>query len=664
MTLSFCCSFIAFGFRSDDNTEMTEHARVLLIVVVTAWSVSMLAQGMEARSQAILAETHIREGIAAMKRLVGPGPTPESFEDLDDFQDVFGIEVIENQATVLGSTKKSISFKTETASDDGSTRSTKKSISFKSETDSDDGSTRSTKKSPSFKTETDEESGKNPLRRAASPRSSKAFKSAVRKTMQQSGVETSKKVLTRIEKRGLRGGRLGRNSTMNLPATEHQGLQMHDRVHNLLTRVDDWIWGKLNMAAELRSEKKEFAKLMTVPIVMLSFLNLPALIYAVTTKSIWWFWVHDCLRYFCNLFAVSTVFLNYNRRTRWSVAFDMFMLGSCAVNYFIQAITVALADDDFGASYVGAGFSQGRTWSVLRELFYGVVVLFVGAFLYKCKACIRDGIHWISREAKARHGIEVVFVRALVGGANTLLFLTSSSIACLYKAWYVDGGKRGESLASDSVYYNEQCGSLISGNKAMVFEVLAVLTYQMALAPLENAVDGKYTVAQMVTLIDVPRSKIRSMLQSPVLIATSCGIALWLFGSRAEGEPTTQLQTGLFTAIQFLWSVVFIREWKQKRWRRLEMDAFRKQEFGGRGERNRKSLAINADGSGKDEVGEGEIELGDLSVGLDFTEGTTAEVLEEARGAVRVVEKGENALKGNGQKGALTEMTEMSAFMY
>jgi hypothetical protein len=187
------------------------------------------------------------------------------------------------------------------------------------------------------------------------------------------------------------------------------------------------------------------------------------------------------------------------------------------------------------------------------------LILFVlAAYVsFKSKMCMEKAFNG---EEKASHCIDSAFISGIVVAMIPLIYVSSEAIGCLWRSYIVSGSN------GPTTEYLDECGGIVWGAKAFMLQATIVFMYGMSVGPLVTKTSGFISISRIVRLGLLWFEILEMML---VLVTTF--LALWLFGSRHEGEASW-LNGTLYITLLVAWIIGFGLELVKRRWNAVKVE--------------------------------------------------------------------------------------------
>ena len=153
-------------------------------------------------------------------------------------------------------------------------------------------------------------------------------------------------------------------------------------------------------------------------------------------------------------------------------------------------------------------------------------------------------------EEKAAHCIDNAFISGIITAIIPLIYVSSEAMGCLWRNYLESNGSKclGE------------CGGIIWGAKAFMLQATIVFMYGINVGPLITKTSGAISISRIVRL-----GLLWFELLEMFLVLVTTFLALWLFGSRHEGDAS-RVNGVLYVTLLVAWIITFSLELVKRRW--------------------------------------------------------------------------------------------------
>ncbi|GMH52847.1 hypothetical protein TrRE_jg9026 [Triparma retinervis] len=252
------------------------------------------------------------------------------------------------------------------------------------------------------------------------------------------------------------------------------------------------------------------------------------------------YWVYTVTKFFG--VHAATILLNSTfTKDRWSE------LATLCIVPFMEALSLVRPSEAY------FDVPEEKTQSVTLKIYKVeealTLVLFVlAAYVsYKCKRCMEK---CFGAEEKAAHCIDNAFISGIITAIIPLIYVSSEAMGCLWRNYLESNGSKclGE------------CGGIIWGAKAFMLQATIVFMYGINVGPLITKTSGAISISRIVRL-----GLLWFELLEMFLVLVTTFLALWLFGSRHEGDAS-RVNGVLYVTLLVAWIITFSLELVKRRW--------------------------------------------------------------------------------------------------
>mmetsp|Transcript_5671 Transcript_5671/g.11349 ORF Transcript_5671/g.11349 Transcript_5671/m.11349 type:complete len:1345 (+) Transcript_5671:84-4118(+) len=382
------------------------------------------------------------------------------------------------------------------------------------------------------------------------------FQRAAKKVRSNPVLATNGKMPKFVSKKNRFANISGRSSiATSMRRSSIGGNKQRQHMWDIPTRILIWLDAKCEVLLRKyfsSNDKEQIGVLYRGVAYLLLYTPLTILIYSISRngKAPGFYWVYDLYKFFG--VHAATILLNSTFTEEWKA--EIFVLISVPLMEIISATNVRNISEDEEDEKIAV---SGTIYGIEKTL---TIILFCisSHVCFKCKRCMEG---YFGPEEKATHAIDSAFISGFITSTIPLIYVSSEAVGCIWRN-FLEGGT---SKDITQYTYLHECGGIIWGAKAFMLQASVVFMYGINVGPLITKTSGVISISRIVRL-----GLLWFELLEMFLIMLTTFVALWLFGSRHEGNASA-LNAIMYNTLLIIWIVLFLAELFKKRWDNVDI---------------------------------------------------------------------------------------------